>query len=357
MSSVTLQQIADEAGVTRGQVSRVLNGRYKENRPAVARKAQRIRDIAEGLGYRPNVAARSVTKGSFGQVAFVTCGDLGFDWFAPELLHGVHESVEQDGQRLVIAEMSAQQMLEPDNMPRLFRESSVDGLLVNLDGKLSGEVLEAFDALKLPMVLLNQKRNSRCVYPDEIAGGAAAVRHLLGDGRRKIGYACLSPQAKEPHYSRFDRLQGFWEALGEAELEPAFVLDGDPRYQGKLGNGDAILGELIDRHPDLDAVVCYGTNEALAVVLAAAKRGIELPGRLRVVAFDHQVSHARTGVPVDTMVVPFKKVGTMGVQLLREMVRENSAQRPPRQRIAYQQLYVADTQEMRTPGGAGEGKR
>ena len=347
MSSVTLQQIADEAGVTRGQVSRVLNGRYKENRPAIARKAQRIRDIAEGLGYRPNMAARSVTSGKFGQLAFVTCGDLGFDWFAPELLHGVHESVETDGQRLVIAEMSAPQLLEAGNMPRLFREASVDGLLVNLDGKLSGDVLEAFDALKLPMVLLNQKRHTRCVYPDEIAGGAEAARHLIADRRKRLAYACLTMPTLQPHYSRFDRLQGFWEAAEAAGLQPAFVLDGDESYAQRRGNGHEIVGQLLDQHASVDGIVCYSTVEALAVVLAAARRGIRVPQDLRVVVFDHQVSHAKTGIPVDTLVIPFKKVGTQAVQLLREMVRGDQAQRPPRQRIAYEQLYVADREDMR----------
>ena len=214
----TLQQIADKAGVTRGQVSRVLNGRYKENRPAIAKKAERIRKIASELGYRPNVAARSVTRGRFGQFAFVTCGDLGFDWFAPELLHGIHQTVETAGRCLMINELTGDQFADPDNLPRLFRESAVDGMLMNIDAKLPESIIEMFDAQPIPAVLLNQKRRTRCVYPDEIAGGRVATEYLLKEGRQKLGYIDIQRPTRSPHYSRKDRVAGFEAAMKEAGL-------------------------------------------------------------------------------------------------------------------------------------------
>lgn len=345
MTTVTLQQIADQAGVTRGQVSRVLNNRYKENRPAIARKAQKIRDIAAELGYRPNTAARSITRGNFGQVAFVTCGDLGFDWFAPELLHGVHQAIEQAGQRLMISEMSAERMADAQHMPKLFSESSVDGMLINLDGKLSGDALDAFDAQPVPIVLLNQKRKTRCVYPDEVAGGAAAARHLLDDGRKKIGYVCLTPESNSPHYSRFDRLDGVRSELSRAGHKLCCVLDGDERYEGHLGNGEQVVSELLDNHIKLDAVVCYSLTEALAVYLASIRRGLNVPDDLRIVVFNHQLAHSQTGVPIDTVIVPFKRVGLHATQMLRSMI-DKGAKRPRSQAISYRQLYAADRREM-----------
>ena len=246
---VTLQQIADQAGVTRSQVSRVLNGRYKENRPAIARKADSIRKIAQDLGYRPNLAARSVIVGKFGQVAFVTCGDLGFDWFAPELLHGIHQGLEAGGDSLVINELDGARLSDPENLPRLFRESTVDGMLVNIDAKLPDRTVELFDTLPVPIVLLNEKRETRSVCPDEIEGGRKAAQYLLGRGLKKIGFIYLQHAHRAPHFSRRDRAEGFCQAMDEAGCSPEHVLLGSLDYRARSGNGAKLVGEFLDRHP------------------------------------------------------------------------------------------------------------
>lgn len=342
---VTLQQIADQAGVTRSQVSRVLNGRYKENRPAIAQRAANIRKIAETLGYRPNVSARSISNGRFGQTAFITCGDLGFDWFAPGLLHGIHQQLEQVGDRLLVNELSGKELADESQVPRLFRESAVDGMLVNIDAKLPRSIVEMFDAQPVPAVLLNQKRETRAVYPDEYAGGRAAAQFLIAQGRRNIAFIYLQPAQHSPHFSRTDRLHGFQDAMRDAGLAHDRVLTGDATYHGSLGNGEKIVDAFLAQHPTLDAVVCYSLPEAGSVSLAAAKRGIGVPEDLRVVVFNHELAHAQTGVPADTMLVPFKQVGQQAVDMLSAMGRGDENRRPPAIPVAYQHIYRADLRE------------
>ena len=273
---VTLQQIADQAGVTRSQVSRVLNGRYKENRPAIAKRAANIRKIAEDLGYRPNAAARSTSNGRFAQTAFVTCGDLGFDWFAPRLLHGIHQGLEQTGDRLIINEMSGEELATVESVPRLLRESAVDGMLVHVDNKLPGSIIETFDAQPVPAVLLNQKRRTRAVYPDALDGGRAAAHYLIDEGRRNIGFLALEPAGPSPHFSRADRLAGLQGTLADAGLTPDHTLDGVPHYHRSRGNGNLIVDSFLKAHGGLDAVVCYSMPEAIGLYLAATQRGLRI---------------------------------------------------------------------------------
>ncbi|MEO0514912.1 MAG: LacI family DNA-binding transcriptional regulator [Planctomycetota bacterium] len=349
----TLQQIADKAGVTRSQVSRVLNGRYKENRPAIAQRAANIRQIAEELGYRPNAAARSTSNGRFGQAAFITCGDLGFDWFAPELLHGIHQGLDRTGDRLMVNELSGEELADENKVPRLFRESAVDGMLVNIDAKLPRRIVDMFDVQPVPTVLLNQKRETRAVYPDEYAGGRSAAEYLLADGRRDIAFLYLQPAERSPHFSRMDRLRGFQDAMHDAGLPGDRVLAGDPGYHGSLGNGEKIVDAFLASHPKLDAVVCYSLPEAGSVYLAAAKRGLSVPDDLRVLVFNHQLAHAQTGIPADTMLVPFEQVGRQAVDMLSAMGRGESTRRPPAVRVPYQHIYRADLRETLTIGHTG----
>ncbi|MEL6310880.1 MAG: LacI family DNA-binding transcriptional regulator [Pseudomonadota bacterium] len=340
---VTLQQIADEAGVTAATVSRVLNGRNKENRPSIAQRADRIRDAAQRLGYRPNQAARSTITGRFNQVAFVTCGDLGFDWFAPQLMHGLHEALDRIGSRLSVHEMTGHQLQDPERVPRLFRESAVDGILANIDGKLPPKAVEVFDEQPVPMVLLNIKRRTRCVYPDEFAGGWHAAEHLLSHGCRRPGFFMIPTGGQSPHFSQQARQAGFDACLRRAGIEsPSHAsFDTDRRRSPQLGLEWAQA--YLDAVGPLDGVACYDTPGASALHSALSSRGIRVPRDLRMAVFSHQVAHAHTGIAMDTLLVPIKEVGVEAVTMIQGMIDHAASRRPSAQVVPYSQVYTADT--------------
>lgn len=343
---VTLQQIATRAGVTRSQVSRVLNGRYKENRPAIAQRADKIRAIAAEMGYRPNLAARSVSEGRFGQMGFVTCGDLGFDWFAPALLHGIHRQLEAGDQRLVLHELSGERMADAGDIPKLFQQSAIDAMLVNLDPKLPGTVLDRFDAQPVPTVLLNQKRTTRAVHPDENAAGALALRHLLSIGCKRPAYVCLRPSRPGEHFSRTDRFGGAAEAFRVERGRPLARLDGAAGYRPAAGNGPALIEAFLDATPEADGMICYSLQEAGALLLVAAKRGIRVPEDLKVVVFHDQVAHAMTGMPLDTLIVPFREVGEAAVKMADAMVTGDGERRLSATVVPYRRFYRAERDEV-----------
>ncbi len=67
----TLDEIAKAAGVSRMTVSNVLNGKNKETWSSTAERAERIREIARELNYRPNAAAKAVVTGRFGGIGLL----------------------------------------------------------------------------------------------------------------------------------------------------------------------------------------------------------------------------------------------------------------------------------------------
>ena len=283
-----------------------------------------------------------MSQGRFGQVAFVTCGDLGFDWFAPDLLHGIHQGLDASSSRLVINELSGSQLADPENVPRLFRESAVDAMLANVDAKLPPAIVEMFDAQPVPVVILNKKRDTRCVYPDEYEGGRAAARYLINRGHQNIGFVYLQHASQSPHFSREDRMRGCTDMLAQAGLACDAVLAGSLDYVDASGNGEQLVSAFLDAHPKLDAVVCYSLPAAGALYLAAARRGLRVPDDLRIVVFNHQVAHAQTGIPMDTMLVPFKQVGEQAVEAVMHMVDDESTRRPPAICVPYESVYIAD---------------
>ena len=341
---VTLQQIADRAGVSRAQVSRVLNRRYKENRPAVAERAERIRRIARELGYRPNLAARSTSAGRFGQIGFVTCGAYGHDWFPPPLLHGLHAGTDAAGQQLLIHELLEHDFQDPDRPPRLFCESTVDCLVLHLEPKLPPQILEAFEEQPVPTVLVNKPRRAASVCPDERHGGLNVARYLIGKGRRRLAFIKLLVRSNPIHFSMADRVAGLNQGMAEAGLSPVTVLGGDPAFQKHRGNGQAIVADFLSATPDLDAVVCYSALEAVLLQLAMAERGWQIGDRLDAVVFNDQPLHSTSGMPMDTAVIPFQQVGEAAAAMAIRMADAADTSGPSApaaaEAVEYRQIYL-----------------
>jgi LacI family transcriptional regulator len=336
--AITIQQIADRAGVSAGTVSRVLNGHYKENRPAIAQRANRIRQIALELGYRPNSAARSILTGRFGLVALVTCGDLGFDWLPLSLVHGIHSALEKRGLRLVVNELSGDRIARSDYVPSLFRESAVDAMLINVDSKLPRTIINYFQTQPLPGVMLNQRLGMRSVYPDEFEGGRLATEHLIRQGHKAISFLKLSVPEAEPHYSTFDRRDGFIQAMTSAGLSARRMRVGFPNYCDRRGNGIECVGEFLEEFPDVSAVVCYGIAEATALHVCVAREGRRVPDDLAIMVFHEREAHSSIGLPMDTLIIPFKEVGQEAVDLVSDVLEGNGADAPSRS-VSYSMMY------------------
>jgi LacI family transcriptional regulator len=317
----TLEDIAARAGVSAGTVSRVLNGKNKENRPAIAKRSERIRRIALQLGYRPNVAAQSMLRGTFRAVSFVTCGDLGNDWYPISALNSIHATLEASQWRLMFNELPASKIGDPKLVPNLFRETSVDGLIINLLPAFSEDLVEYFEAQPLPCVWLNLKRAHNSVYPDEMSGAELAVKYFLGRGHRRIGYFNRL-FASPAHFSVLDRFAGYSAAMKAADLP-------GHRHLQLLGSSEDARkpAMALDRaqvflrtFPDVEAIVCYEYEEAICMYVAAERMGRRIPDSLEILGFHQGVIRANSGLSIPTAIIPFQELGAQSVNILREMI-------------------------------------
>jgi LacI family transcriptional regulator len=323
---ITLEEVAARAGVSAGTVSRVLNGKNKENRPAIANRSEHIRRIATKLGYKPNTAARSMSHGRFLAVGFVTCGDTDDDWYPISGLNGIHLAVEELQWRLMFNELPASTIRNPKIVPQLFRESAVDGLIVNLLPVFS-EAVEYFEKQSLPFVFLNLKRKTQCVYPDEASGATAAVKFVVATGKKRIGFFSRRfPHSS--HYSQLDRYNGVQEALKSAKIETHRHLE----PLGQPGDPPMTVIEraeiFLQRFKDLEAVICYEQEEAACLTMAAERRGIRIPEKLQILGFCERDIHGNTGLPIQTVPIPFHAVGTAAIHLLRSMIETGDYRLP-----------------------------
>jgi DNA-binding LacI/PurR family transcriptional regulator len=156
---------------------------------------------------------------------------------------------------------------------------------------------------------------------DDVAGGRMATGHLIGLGHRRIGFVGDMTFAKPPaglgFTSSADRLRGYRQALAEAGLgfEASLVRRG-PHDAATAAEHAA---QLLKAHDPPTAIFAASDSQAIAVLAAADRLGVTVPGQLSVVGFDDIESAELLGL--STVRQPLARSGTEGALRLCALLR------------------------------------
>jgi DNA-binding LacI/PurR family transcriptional regulator len=309
--SVTLDEVARVAGVSRATVSRVVNGSPKVG-PEIRRQVDRAIDR---LGYVPNQAARSLVtrrSDSIGVVIPEPPGMLFDDPFFPRLLRGV--STELSARRLQLVLLMPQSAEEERRLERYLTAGHVDGaLLVSLHGDdtLPGTLARH----GVPVVVGGRPPTGAPVSyvdVDNLGGARTAVAHLLEAGRRVVG--TITGPGDMP--AGLDRLQGYREAIEAAGGTPSRKLEAQGDFT-QLGGADA-MRRLLEATPDLDAVFAASDLMAAGAIQVLREGGRRIPEQVAVVGFDDSSIATTTEPPLTSVRQPIEEMGREMVRLLLE---------------------------------------
>jgi LacI family transcriptional regulator len=309
----TLDEIAREAGVSKITVSRVLTGKGKGVRTSATERARRIRDIAQRLGYRPNVAARAVSTGRFGSITMVTSIDRRGVFLPEPLLRGIDDVLCENDMHMALARIPESKLTSEEQLPKLIREFASDGLLLNYAADVSPLVRQLVDRVHIPCVWINTKSEHDSVYPDDFRAGREGCEYLLKLGHQRIVHVCYT---RSSHYSEYDREGGYEYAMKQAGLTPrSYCIPinyrGQP-YDDRL----AVSRGLLSSESRPTAVIAYAPDHALPLYEAARDLGLRVPEDLSIISFNSEHLLNITGVPFTTLAVPELALGRAGAGML-----------------------------------------
>src|SRR5689334_5593925 len=212
----TLEAVARRAGVSRATVSRVVNG----STSVAASIREAVNRAVEELGYVPNQAARSLVTQRTESIALIlpetASRVFSDDLFFPAIIRGVGAELEAANKQLVL--MMAGSAASHDRVERYAMAGHVDGVMfASMHGAdpLPGSLAR----LGIPVVCSGRPMTPTVsevpyVDVDHVGGVEAAVRHLLGLGRRRIA-TIAGPQDM---IAGIDRLAGYTSAVAAAGL-------------------------------------------------------------------------------------------------------------------------------------------
>jgi LacI family transcriptional regulator len=303
---VTIRQVAQEAGVSVGTVSRVLN-----NKPGVSEKTrQHVLAVADELGYallrRSPLSTSTITH--LGLLNRPIGEALPANPFYADVFHGVEQVCHEFHINLSYSSLDIVNG-HLRSMPPLLNDERISGLV--LMGALDRGVVESVaDAAQLPVVLVDNCFGDcpwDAVMTANPRGATMATEHLISRGHRHI--ALLGGPA---HPSIVERRAGYEEALRGHDLAPAVVestgLD--------IADGERAVVDLLRQAPETTAIVCSNDSQAIGVSKKLQELGYRVPDDFSLVGFDDINMAQLTSPPLTTIRADRRALGQVGVQLL-----------------------------------------
>lgn len=312
----TLKDVAAEAGVALGTVSRVINREPSVSPELVARVEKAI----QTLDYQPNVLGRNLRRRRSGTIGVVV-PDITALFFA-ELVKHVEKAAMEVGYSVLIGNSANSRQIEDLYLSKL-SDSGLDGMIFSSSADDDAHAIREGAAL---VAVDRELSGFDFVASDHETGAREVVRHLADLGHRRI--ACISGPATMPVFQQ--RLAGYRSVvetgLKDLGISPETYTRFEPLDSMRGIDAARSLLELPDRPT---AVFATTDQQAIGVLRACGDRGLRVPEEISVVGFDDIPLADLVNPRLTTVRQPIEQIGRLAVErlLLRMGLTDEPAQR------------------------------
>ncbi|GAB3616113.1 LacI family DNA-binding transcriptional regulator [Okibacterium endophyticum] len=344
----TLTSIARSLGLSPATISNVYN--HPERVSEAVR--ERVLAAAEAAGYAgPDAVARRFRRGKSETIGVVFTDEMSFALADPasvSLLAGLSTVLQQA--RLNLLLLPAGPPLGDSRVSNVMG-AVVDGFVVYSVPEGDPHLAAALKR-RLPTVVVDEPEDAGdadWLGVDDHSATADLGRYLGRLGHQRVGVITTrlgrsrhnGPAEdgtwKDAAYSvQRNRIHGLIEGLFGAGGGPLAI---EERFENTVEAGTTALHALMQRHPDITAVCCFGDVLAIGALEGARQRGLSVPGDLTITGFDDIPEATRAGLT--TLRQPLFEKG----RLAGEMLLSHPLADHPRRR------YLPTTLEVRATSG------
>ncbi|MFI7614255.1 LacI family DNA-binding transcriptional regulator [Nonomuraea terrae] len=305
MAMVSIKDVAARAGVSPGTVSNVLN---RPDKVAPATR-ERVEAAIDEMGFVRHGSASTLRAGHSRTIGLSVI-DIGNPFFT-EVAAGVEDVVSELGYAVILGNSAGSPDKEDRNL-RVLAEHRVRGVLITP----SGEDPSRIDRLRehgISVVLVDHPahRPDQCaVAVDDVAGGRAAVAHLLAKGARSLAYVTGPLTIRQC----VERREGAKVAMRAAGLAPEDLKVVETATMTARAGEKAAADLVADGLPE--AVFCANDLLALGVLRALLRSGVRVPDDVALMGYDDIDFAAASAVSLSSMRQPTYQLGRIATELL-----------------------------------------
>jgi LacI family transcriptional regulator len=314
--------VAREAGVHVSTASRALNAETRSVvHPATTEK---VLQIAAELGYSPNPLAKGLRTNKSMTVGMVI-SDIENPVFGP-IIAGIEGTMNREGYSTLITEAMAHDHASLSPVVDALVARRVDGMVLAMATR-TGQNATRLRRLGIPVILVNRTVDDpdvSSIVGDDEHGIGLAVGHLASLGHTRIGHLA-GPMETSTAVGRLTGFHHHMEAMGldhdDTAIETAEWYQMEPGYKAAT--------DLLERRPDLTALVAANDLIALGAYRAIRERGMEVGRDISVTGYNDMMLLDMIDPPLTSIRVPYRQMGSEAAETLLEMMTAADGEEPP----------------------------
>jgi len=315
-SNVTIQQVAEKAGVSTATVSRVLN----DSDLVADEFKSHVRQTIDELGYYPNRAARHLRAGRVRKVG-VLFADISNPFFT-SILAGIEATLQQADNILVLGNSNEDPNIEELHL-NAFLEEGVAGIILAATSASKNQYKDVLQA-GIPMLTIDRavedlKTDSVTINNSDAAYHATS--HLISLGHRDIAFIGGPEMMSTAHLRKL----GYLEAMKDAgNLAPRIQLS-NFRQEG----GYQAMQMLLDSANHPSALLVANNQMTLGALQCIHEHQLAIPKDIALVGFDDPPWVTSLQPPLTVIAQPTFEMGRIAARLLLDRIQtpENPIQR------------------------------
>jgi LacI family transcriptional regulator len=311
---VTLQDVAQHAGVSRATASLIVRGS-----PKIAEKTRRkVLNSMRDLGYVYDRVAANMRSQSSSTVGLIIT-DIANPFYA-ELLRGVHQALEEAGYTVFLGTTYDSDIKQEQLISRML-EHRVGGIILCPVSESSANTMERLKQIDIPLVLaVRELKDVSCDYVgiDYEVGAQMAVNHLVHRGHRRIAFL-----GGTSHSSAWkERQLGYCKALTQAglEIDESLIVESPVTREG----GTAALRKVMYQPAPPTAAFCFNDLVAHGVMLGLHDAGLKPGEDMAIVGFDNNNEAPLYNPPLTTVSSYARLIGSQAASLLQQRMVDES---------------------------------
>ncbi len=285
LASVTIEDVARTAGVSRQTVSRVIN--HSPNVKPVVRA--RVEAAIEQLRYVPNLSARRMGGGrSYLILAISDRGRTlenwqagrGNDWI-DQILFGGMTACEAHGYHMLFELVDTGAGVARRKLAEALSALRPDGVILTPPHSENPHLVEPLAERRIACATIGSRDHQGCVSVtmDEAGAASAATRHLLALGHRRIAFLAGSSD----YGNSALRLDGFEAAMADDGASAGgMVVRGDFHFE----RATEVVGNLLRANDRPTAIIAENDEMSFAVLHVANRLGLSVPRDLSLISFE-----------------------------------------------------------------------
>ena len=300
---MNIAEIARKAGVSSAAVSRYFNNGYLSQE-----KKDAIRRVVEETGYRPSLQAQTLRTKKTKLIGVIlpkiNSASMG------SVVSGISSVLEKRGYKMLLADTQNNPAKELEYLA-VFNEKQVDGIIF-LATVFTPEHKKLLKNLQVPVILVGQQLpRTNCIYHDDYHAALDLTRLILKRGSRNPGFVSAMHQDKAAGAGRY---AGFCDGLKEKGMD--HLCDQYVVAEFNMDSGYDMTRRLLEKFPDLDAVICATDSMAAGAMQYLKEQRMEVPGRIMVAGFGDSILSRVMSPTLTTVHFSYEESGNLAATML-----------------------------------------